>query len=82
MLHYGKTYSIVNIQRKAAGDYTCTAWNGVGEKDNATATVAVHCELRFAFFIMICVLAVIGDCHFGSLGTSTYHQIISVLEAS
>ena len=82
VLHHGETYSIVNIQRQAAGDYTCTAWNGVGEKDNATATVAVHCELRFAFFIMICVLAVIGGCQIGSLGRSTYDQIISVLEAS
>ena len=31
---------------------------------------------------MICVLAVIGGCQIGSLGRSTYHQIISVLEAS
>ena len=45
VLHHGETYSIVNIQRQAAGDYTCTAWNGVGEKANATATVTVHCEL-------------------------------------
>ena len=55
VLHHGETYNIVNIQRQAAGDYTCTAWNGVGEKVNATATVTVHCELRFVFCIMICV---------------------------
>ena len=41
-LYQGENYTIVNIQRQAAGDYTCTAWNGVGEKANATATVTVH----------------------------------------
>ena len=44
VLHQGETYSIVNIQRQAAGDYTCTAWNGMTEKTNATATIVVHCE--------------------------------------
>ena len=47
VLYQGETYSIVNIQRQAAGDYTCTVWNGVGEKKNATAAVTVHCELSF-----------------------------------
>ena len=47
VLYQGETYSIVNIQRQAAGDYTCTAWNGVGEQRNATATVTVHCKLPF-----------------------------------
>ncbi|XP_078379812.1 hemicentin-1-like isoform X12 [Oculina patagonica] len=42
VLHQGETYSMVNIQRQAAGDYKCTAWNGVGERKNATATVTVH----------------------------------------
>ena len=45
VLYQGETYSIVNIQRQAAGDYKCTAWNGVGEQNNSTATIAVHCEL-------------------------------------
>ena len=45
VLYQGETYSIVNIQRQAAGDYTCTAWNGVGEQKNATASVTVQCEL-------------------------------------
>ena len=44
VLYRGETYSIVNIQRQAAGDYTCTAWNGVDEQRNATATVTVHCK--------------------------------------
>ena len=48
VLYQGETYRMVNIQRQAAGDYRCTAWNGVGEKTNATATVTVHCELNFA----------------------------------
>ena len=52
VLYQGETYSIVNIQRQAAGDYTCTACNGLGEKKNATAAVIVHCELSF-------------DCSFG-----------------
>ena len=43
-LYQGEAYSIVNIQRQAAGDYTCTTWNGVGEMTNATATITVHCE--------------------------------------
>ena len=47
VLYQGETYSIVNIQRQAAGDYTCTAWNGVGERMNATATVTVHCKLLY-----------------------------------
>ena len=46
-MYQGETYSIVNIQRQAAGDYTCTAWNGVGEQKNATATVNVQCKLLF-----------------------------------
>ena len=44
VLHQGETYSIVNIQRQAAGDYKCTAWNGVGAQKTALATVTIHCE--------------------------------------
>ena len=44
MLYQGKTYSIYNIQRETAGDYACTAWNGVGKKSHASATVIVHCK--------------------------------------
>ena len=47
VLHQGEMYSIVNIQRQAAGDYTCTAWNGVGEQKNATAAVTVQCKLLY-----------------------------------
>ena len=46
-LYQGERYNIVNIQRQAAGDYTCTAWNGVGEQKNATAAVTVHCKLLY-----------------------------------
>ena len=52
VLYQGETYSIVNIQRQAAGDYTCTAWNGVGEKTNATAKVIVHCKFICFLFIL------------------------------
>ena len=44
VLYQGETYSIVNIQRHGAGDYTCSAWNGVGEQKNVTATVTVNCK--------------------------------------
>ena len=49
VLYQGETYSIVNIVRQAAGDYTCTAWNGVGERKNASATVTVHCKLYLSY---------------------------------
>ena len=51
VLYQGETYSIVNIQRQVAGDYICTAWNGVGEHTNATATVTVHC--KFSVILVI-----------------------------
>ena len=44
VVHQGETYSIVNIQRQAAEDYKCTAWNGVGAQKTALATVTVHCK--------------------------------------
>ena len=57
VLHQGDIYSIVNITRDAAGNYTCTAWNGVGEQKKAIAEVSVHCELIFFLcsdFYMLC----------------------------
>ena len=54
-LHQGDIYSIVNVPRDAAGNYTCTAWNGVGEQKKATAVIAVHCKLTFSHAkIFIC----------------------------
>ena len=50
VLYQGEKYSIVNIQRQAAGDYTCTAWNGVGQQQNATATVTVHCKCLYCAY--------------------------------
>ena len=49
VLHQGNIYNILNIHRDATGYYTCTACNGVGEQQNATAVVTVHCE--FVSFI-------------------------------
>ena len=49
VFYQGESYDIVNIDRNSAGDYTCTAWNGVGEKANATAAVTVHCKLFFPY---------------------------------
>lgn len=45
VLRKGETYTMVDVQRQAAGDYMCTAWNGVGERKNVTITVDVHCKL-------------------------------------
>ena len=63
MLYQGVTYSIVNIQRQAAGDYTCTAWNGVGKQKNAKAAVTVHCKLH-SFVVQLsmytCILGIVG----------------------
>ena len=44
VLSQGEMYNLVNIQRQTAGGYICTAWNGVGQPNNATATVTVHCK--------------------------------------
>ena len=45
VVQQGETYSIVNIQRQAAGDYKCTAWNKVGSQKTGLATVTIHCKL-------------------------------------
>ena len=47
LLHRGETYSMAYVQRQVAGNYTCTAWNGVGVQQNATVTVDVHCKLSY-----------------------------------
>ena len=44
VVHQGETYSIVNIQRQAAGDYKCTAWNKVGTQKTGLSTVTIHCK--------------------------------------
>ena len=44
VIHQGETYNVADIERKAAGDYTCRAWNRVGKQANVTASVTVHCE--------------------------------------
>ena len=51
VLFLGDIYGFVNVQRQNAGDYTCTAWNGVGRQSNATATVNVQCESRYSFLL-------------------------------
>ena len=63
VLHQGDIYSIVNITRDAAGNYTCTAWNGVGEQKKAIAEVTVHCELIFFLcsdFCMLCQMMTVA----------------------
>ena len=52
VLYQGESYNIVIIEKQAAGDYTCTAWNGVGETKNATATVTVHCKFTQSFTLV------------------------------
>ena len=51
VLHQGITYSIVDIGRNAAGNYTCTAWNGVGGQKKATAAITVHCEFPCSYLL-------------------------------
>ena len=51
VLFQGDIYGFVNVQRQNAGDYTCTAWNGVGRQSNATATVQVQCESHYSFLL-------------------------------
>ena len=50
VLYQGETYTIYNIQREAAGGYTCTAWNGVDDQTNATTSITVYCKL-WGYFI-------------------------------
>ena len=40
----GKVLTITNINRNAAGDYTCAAYNGFGKPVNQTVYVNVTCE--------------------------------------
>lgn len=58
VLHQGETYIIVNMKRQAAGDYICTAWNGMGSQKNVTATVHVHCELLYCTYLLKVTLPV------------------------
>ena len=51
VLHQGITYSIVDIDRNAARNYTCTAWNGVGGQKKATAAITVHCEFPCSYLL-------------------------------
>lgn len=59
VLHQGEAYSIVNIQRQAAGNYKCTAWNGVGEPRNVASTVIVYCKYNqdFRALNLVCTLS-------------------------
>ncbi len=45
VLHHGESYIIYNINRNQAGDYICSAWNKIEDKDNATVTITVQCKL-------------------------------------
>ena len=47
VLHQGQSYVVDSINRKQAGNYICSAWNGIGNKKNATIIVTVHCKLKF-----------------------------------
>ena len=44
VLSQGEGFTINNITRQQAGNYSCTAWNGIGNKHNSTFAVAVHCK--------------------------------------
>ena len=49
VLYQGDTYSIVDIDRNAAGNCTCTTWNGVGEQKKAIVAVSVHCRFCYTY---------------------------------
>ena len=49
VLHQGQSYIMYNINRNQAGNYICSAWNGIGDKKNATITVIVLCKLNLVF---------------------------------
>ena len=49
VLHQGQSYIMYNINRNQAGNYICSAWNGIGNKKNATIAVTVHCKLNLVF---------------------------------
>ena len=49
VLHQRQSYIMYNVNRKQAGNYICSAWNGIGNKKNATVMVIVHCKLKLIF---------------------------------
>ena len=42
----GKVLAITNINRRDAGTFTCTAYNGFGKPENQTVYVVVTCEYQ------------------------------------
>lgn len=48
VLHQGQNYIMNSINRNQAGNYFCSAWNGIGNKKNTTITVTVHCKLNLS----------------------------------
>jgi len=48
VLHQGQNYIMNSINRNQAGNYICSAWNGIGNKENTTITVTVHCKLNLS----------------------------------
>ena len=85
VLYQEETYNIVNIQRQAAGDYTCTAWNGVGEKTNATATVTVHCESHFHCtpgILLVSVIICVDMPNFNLFPSKASPLVLPILAAS
>ena len=49
VLHQGQSYIMYNINRNQAGNYICSASNGIGNKTNVTIAVTVHCKLNLVF---------------------------------
>ena len=45
VLNAGESFSVSNITRQQAGDYTCKVRNGIGSEDSAAVSVTVHCKL-------------------------------------
>lgn len=43
---YGENLKIEKIDRRDAGNYICTAWNGIGSNYTYTFTIIVHCKFN------------------------------------
>ena len=49
VLSEAERFTILNVAREQAGDYVCTARNGMGTSANTTLTLTVHCRLHSGF---------------------------------
>lgn len=82
VLYQGQTCSIYNIQRETAGDYACTAWNGIGKNLMLLppSLYTVSGFLQFLFICSLCKLNSIQTRHFGFVMMAVWQMIYSLLD--